>query len=271
MFTGAGQRCAMAIPPVSALASVRAALERASETTGADFSLLMETARRESSFNASAKAPTSSATGLFQFVERTWLDTVRRHGADHGLGEAARAITLVNGRPHIADPEMRRAVLALRRDPELSARMAGELAQDNAAFLQSKLGRAPTNGEIYAAHVMGAGGALRLIEAAKKGAPDASTIFPAEARANPWLFTDNGAPRSAQALLDRLNISGVRAAAGRADAARIDRTPENAQALGALMDMMFQDLVRDWLGDLSAGSGPDLPRAYEAYLRAQKT
>jgi hypothetical protein len=180
--------------------AVRAAIRRAADATGVNFSLLIETARRESAMNPNARAGTSSATGLFQFIESTWLDMVRRHGADHGL--FAQAAALRNG----ANAETRREILALRSDPEISARMAGELARENATTLQARLGRPPSAGELYAAHVMGPGGALRLIEAAQQGASNAATLFPREAAANRGLFYANGQPRSAQALLDRLQL-----------------------------------------------------------------
>ena len=180
--------------------AVRAAIQRAARATGVDFSLLVETARRESALNPNARAGTSSATGLFQFIESTWLDMVRRHGSSHGLG--AQSAALRQG----ADAQTRREILALRNDPELSARMAGELARENAATLQARLGRAPNAGELYAAHVMGPAGASRLIEAAQRGAPDAAALFPREAAANRGLFYANGAPRSAQALVDRLSL-----------------------------------------------------------------
>ncbi|MCA8887021.1 MAG: transglycosylase SLT domain-containing protein, partial [Hyphomonadaceae bacterium] len=181
--------------------AVHAAIRRAADATGVNFSLLVETARRESALNPNAQAGTSSATGLFQFVESTWLDMVRRHGAEHGLG--AEATALQNG----ANAETRRNILALRSDPEISARMAGELARENAATLQARLGRAPSAGELYAAHVMGPNGAVRLIDAAAQGAPSAVALFPREAAANRGLFYANGQPRSAQALLDRLQLN----------------------------------------------------------------
>lgn len=180
--------------------AVHTAIRRAADATGVNFSLLVETARRESALNPNAQASTSSASGLFQFIESTWLDMVRRHGAEHGLG--AEAIALQNG----ANAQTRRDILALRSDPEISARMAGELARENATTLQARLGRAPTAGELYAAHVMGPGGAIRLIEAAQQGAPNAVSLFPREAAANRGLFYANGQPRSAQGLLDRLQL-----------------------------------------------------------------
>ncbi|MBL8542962.1 MAG: transglycosylase SLT domain-containing protein [Hyphomonadaceae bacterium] len=179
---------------------VHAAIRRAADATGVDFSLLVETARRESALNPNARAGTSSATGLFQFIDSTWLDMVRRHGAEHGLAQQAAALN--NG----ADAQTRRDILALRSDPELSARMAGELARENAQTLQARLGRPPSAGELYAAHVMGSGGALRLIEAAQSGAGNAAALFPREAAANRGLFYANGEPRSAQGLLDRLQL-----------------------------------------------------------------
>lgn len=195
--------------PISASgqgAQVEAALRRASNATGVDFSLLVETARRESSFNPNARAGTSSATGLFQFIDSTWLDMVRRHGADHGLGAQAAQISVQGGRSVVNDPQARAQILALRNDPELSALMAGELTRENASFLQSRLGRAPQAGELYAAHVMGPGGAVRLIQAAESGAPSAAAVFPREAAANRGLFYRNGEPLSASALLDRFGV-----------------------------------------------------------------
>ena len=55
-------------------------IQRASDETGVDFSYLVHQAKAESSFDPNAKARTSSATGLFQFIERTWLDLAEKHG-----------------------------------------------------------------------------------------------------------------------------------------------------------------------------------------------
>jgi hypothetical protein len=172
-----------------------------------DFGLLLATARRESSLDPRARASTSTAAGMFQFIESTWLDMVRRHGVEHGLGAIAQQIELRGGRSVVTDPAQRRAILDLRFDPEIAARMAGELARENASLLEARLGRAPSAGEIYAAHVLGPAGAARLIEAAASGSPSAAALFPEAARANRGLFYDrSGAPRSAQGLLDRLDI-----------------------------------------------------------------
>jgi hypothetical protein len=238
--------------------AVRAAIQRAARATGVDFSLLVETARRESALNPNARAGTSSATGLFQFIESTWLDMVRRHGGSHGLG--AQSAALRQG----ADAETRREILALRNDPELSARMAGELARENAATLQTRLGRAPNAGELYAAHVMGPAGASRLIEAAQRGAPDAAALFPREAAANRGLFYANGAPRSAQALLDRLSLDAD-ASMGAESRGALQYEP------GALSPALAQALFAFALLPLLNSNGeqerPDPLRALSTYAR----
>jgi hypothetical protein len=84
--------------------------------------------------------------------------------------------------------------------------MAAELARENASALQNQLGRAPTSGELYAAHVLGPGGAAKLIQASANGAASAASIFPREAAANHGLFYTNGQPCSAQALLDKFSL-----------------------------------------------------------------
>lgn len=187
-------------------AAAGAVLRRAAQATGVDFDLLLQTARRESSLAPRAKAQTSSAAGLFQFVERTWLTLLERYGEKHGVPEAA---ALKQG---AVEPEQRAALLELRYDPEISARLAGELTRENAAILQAKLGRPPGPGELYAAHVLGPASAARLVRAAEAKAPDAAALFPKAAAANKALFYDReGAAVSAEALLER--FGGAAAAA----------------------------------------------------------
>jgi soluble lytic murein transglycosylase-like protein len=57
----------------SAPPQVREAIAQASDKTGVDFAFLLATAKRESSLNPKARAKTSSAKGLFQFLDQTWL------------------------------------------------------------------------------------------------------------------------------------------------------------------------------------------------------
>ncbi|HEX2802120.1 MAG TPA: transglycosylase SLT domain-containing protein, partial [Phenylobacterium sp.] len=130
---------------------VEAAIQRASQATGVDFSFLMKTAGRESGMNPSAKAGTSSAAGLFQFTEQTWLSTLKQHGAKHGYARYADLVEKgSDGRYRVPGGDARRAVMDLRFDPQTSSLMAGELASDSAAYLKGRTGRQPTAGELYA-------------------------------------------------------------------------------------------------------------------------
>jgi hypothetical protein len=173
---------------------VEAAIERASQATGVDFGFLMKTAGRESSYNPRARASTSSAAGLFQFVDQTWLSTLKQHGAKHGYARYAELITRgSDGRYRVDGAEARRAVLDLKLDPQAASLMAGELASDHAAYLKGRTGRAPTAGELYAAHFLGPQGSARLINAAQtQPGASAAALFPEAARANRSIFYREG-------------------------------------------------------------------------------
>ncbi len=186
--------------------AVGAAIQRASQATGADFGFLMRTARRESGFNPGAQAPTSSAAGLFQFVEQTWLGTLKRHGAKHGYADYADLIQAKgDGRFAVAGGDAHKAVMALRLDPKASSLMAGELASDNASYLRGRVGRDPTGGELYIAHFLGPKGSGDLIEAqqSRPSAP-AAALFPDAAAANPSIFYRDGRPATVADLYANL-------------------------------------------------------------------
>lgn len=192
---------------------VRGAIARAAEATGVDFSYLLAQARLESGLDPSARAPTSSAAGLYQFTKGTWLATLDRHGAEHGLGWADDAIA--NGR--VTDPAMRAQVMALRFDPDASARMAAELARDNSAALSGVLGRAPDHAELYLAHFLGSGGAAKFLSAlAADPGQSAASLLPAAAGANRAIFYDHGSPRSVAGVMEliRAKVDTAMAADG---------------------------------------------------------
>ena len=178
----------------TAPAAVVSAVRQASASTGVDFSYLLEKAAVESGYKADAKASTSSATGLFQFVERTWLDMVDEHGAKHGLGRYAQAISRKpDGTPVVADPSMRREILNLRNDPRLSAVFAGELAKDNKAQLEAEVGGEVGKTELYLAHFLGAGGASRFLKELRENPNQpAARILPEAAAVNRGAFFGKG-------------------------------------------------------------------------------
>ncbi len=175
---------------------VEAAIQRASTATGVDFTFLMKTANRESSFNPRAKASTSSAAGLFQFVDQTWLSTLKQHGTKYGYGRYAELITKgPDGHYHVDGAEARKAVMDLKLDPHASSLMAGELASDHASYLRGRTGRAPTGGELYAAHFLGPQGSARLIEAVQtRPGATAASLFPDAAASNRSIFYRDGRP-----------------------------------------------------------------------------
>lgn len=190
-----------------AMLSLHRAFAKAADNAGISFDFLLKTAARESGLRSSAQAKGSSAAGLFQFVEQTWLGMVARHGAQYGLGKEAAKITMdENGKYQVSDAATRNQVLGLRYDPDVSTAMAAEFTAENKAQLVSGLGREPTETELYAAHFLGAGSALHLIKQATAHPDRLATLeFPAAGRANPSVFHDAaGKPRTLSGLLAEL-------------------------------------------------------------------
>lgn len=199
-------------------ASVTGAIQKAARLTGADFHYLLATAKVESNLNPRAAAATSSAGGLFQFIEQTWFGTLKEAGGLLGYGHYANAITRTSsGRYEVADPAMRAEILQLRQDPTANALMAGVLTRSNTIVLGQKLGRAPTESELYIAHFMGVSGAARLIgQAENNPGARAADLFPGAARANRSIFFDrDGRARNFVEVTNRL--------AGRYEVARAGR------------------------------------------------
>src|ERR671930_1413155 len=123
---------------------ISGAIRDAARQTGAGFEYLLNTALRESNLNPDAKAKSSSATGLFQFIDQTWLGTMKQSGAALGYGKYADAISkTASGRYVVNDPAMRDQIFALRKDPTANALMAGAFANSNAKVLTERLGRKP--------------------------------------------------------------------------------------------------------------------------------
>jgi hypothetical protein len=178
---------------------VAGAIKQAASTSGTSFEYLLATAKIESDFNPTAGASTSSAQGLYQFIDQTWLGTVKEAGAQLGYGRYADAITKSpSGSYSVADPAARTAILKLRDDPAAASSMAAVLTQSNSFKLTGMIGRRPTDAELYMAHFMGVGGAAKLISNAEDN-PQASgaRLFPNAAAANRSIFYDRaGGARS---------------------------------------------------------------------------
>lgn len=205
----------MTVESIAATGRVQNAIARAAARTGVDFQYLLGQARIESGLRADARASTSSAAGLYQFIEQSWLAVVKKHGATHGLGWAADRIgQAAGGRMTVSDPASRRAILALRHDPEIASLMAAEHASDNADGLRGTLGRDAGGTDLYMAHFLGLGGARQFLSAMQASpGRSAAAMFPAAARANRNVFYErDGSPRSLAAVYQRFGDKLGRAA-----------------------------------------------------------
>lgn len=107
---------------------------------------VLNTAVAESGGVATAKNPLSSATGLHQFTKGTWNKMIQTY------------------RPDLLEGRTKEQVLALRTDPELSTEMAGNLARENADYLESR-GLPVDQGSLYLSHFLGAGTAANVLRA----------------------------------------------------------------------------------------------------------
>lgn len=177
------------------------AIRRASRDSGADFAELMTKIAIESAFDEEAEADRSSATGLGQHIDQTWLAAVYMFGNRFGMEDAVRDITRrkTNSGAYVysvADDEREQEILNLRSDRYFSAALTGALMQENDALLRNRLGRNANATDRYIAHMMGPRDAVTLIRAATQGDPRSSySLFSQHnnpARNNPRFFKRNG-------------------------------------------------------------------------------
>jgi hypothetical protein len=252
----------MSVNPIKGV--VESAIQRASQATGVDFTFLLGTAKRESGYNPHAKSNSSSAAGLFQFVEQTWLSTLKQHGAKYGYARYSDLIQKgSDGRYHVEGGEARRAVMDLRMDAHAASLMAGELASDHASYLRGRVGRDPTSGELYAAHFLGPAGSAKLIEAYRSNPrATAASIFPDAAAANRPIFYREGRAATVAEVYANLTSGQSQGAVSApqkdenagfvhyASARRLERM----QAEEQMMDLVLR-------GPVSADSRPTLGRS----------
>ena len=256
------------------ISEVKAAIGRAAARTGVDFNYLVAQARIESGLDPDARARTSSAAGLFQFIDSTWLRTIGKHGAKHGLGWAGEAVAGGG----MSDPAMRAQIMRLRDNPEAAALMAAELALDNRNGLAASLGREPDSSELYLAHFLGLTGAQSFLGALQSNpSQSASLINPAAARANRPIFFDNGRARSVSEVMDVVRGKMAAASEGAAGGLQLDRGRSGFAAVrahlpgspietdGAFARPSMAETLRSTFGDMSRPgdvAGERVARAY---------
>ena len=107
----------MGVTPISVPQSLAYVLTAAGDRNGVDFDYLLQTAMRESSLNPEAKAQTSSAVGLFQFLESTWLQVMKEDGPRLGYGDIAANIERSSDGDYVVrDAATKAEILKLRED-----------------------------------------------------------------------------------------------------------------------------------------------------------
>lgn len=254
----------MSTDAVNAVArsSVVSALQKASAATGSDFNYLLKTAVRESGLKATAQASTSSASGLFQFVEQTWLGLVKQYGGKYGLSSYANAITKgSDGRYHVDNEADRESVLALRSDPQTSALMAGEYANQCKSRMEGTLGRPVSNGELYAAHFLGADSAAKLVAMNERcPAAAAAEAFPQAASANKSVFYHgDGSPKSVSEVYawatSQPNTGTIAVAQDNSAAAAGSSGFSQVQAVALMAQFQTDMMTTALLSDTSEGGG----------------
>jgi hypothetical protein len=168
----------LAVPP----SDIKTVIEEGAAATGVPTGFLVKVAAKESGFNTSAQASTSSAGGMFQFTDGTWKDTLSKYGAKHGL-----------------------SANTPKTDARAATLMAGELTQENGRALTAS--GVPVNEQtLYLAHFAGAQGAVSLMQADPNAR--AADILPDAAKANRSIFFDQqGVARSVGQMVGRLTSS----------------------------------------------------------------
>ncbi|MEO5806754.1 transglycosylase SLT domain-containing protein [Devosia sp.] len=204
----------MAVQAIAVPQSLAYVLNAAGDRNGVDFDYLLQTAMRESSLDPTAKAGTSSATGLFQFLSGTWMQVMKQEGPRLGYNQYADQIQSDgDGGYTVADPDMRAKILKLREDPQIASDLAAAYTKSNGDYLRAKFGRMPSAGELYIAHFLGAQGAEKMFTAGLSD-PDqiAADLFPKQAAANKAIFYSGGQARTIRdvyrALVAKHDVNG---------------------------------------------------------------
>lgn len=234
----------MAVQSINVPPSLAFVLNRAGDKSGVDFDYLLQTAIRESSLNPEAKAQTSSAVGLFQFLENTWLDVMKSEGPRLGYQAYADAIKKSpEGRFVISDDKLRAEVLQLREEPQVAADLAGAFTRRNGDYLSERFGRMPSAGELYIAHFLGAQGAAKLFEAGLEN-PDqiAAELFPRQAKANQGIFFSGGEARTIRQVYKSLVAKHNPGAESVQSALAVQQLIGGAREDGPLVEMTQRDV-----------------------------
>ena len=142
--------------------------------------------RVESNGDPNAKNKLSSATGLGQFLDETWLDMIRAH------------------RPDLAKGRSQAEILELRRDTKIAREITTRFTERNAEMLR-KRGLPVTPGTLYLAHFAGGAGAVAILSAMENA--DAALVM---ATADATARTKREKIIKANPFLERFTVADLR-------------------------------------------------------------
>jgi len=156
------------------------AIRMASIKNNFDFAYMMELAETESSFRYNIKSKSSSAKGLYQFIETTWLTMLRKHGAKYKLDNEAQTY----------NPIIEKELIALRSNPRLSALISVDFQKINLnrekCYLQD---REISRTDLYLSHFLGINDSIVFLQQLKKTPKAiAADSFTAAAKYNKYIF-----------------------------------------------------------------------------------
>lgn len=179
-----------AVPP-----AILDAIQTAARESGIDPHLLAAIAWRESRFDPEARNQQSSAKGLLQFTSGTWLRVVRDYGSAHDAADYAAAIHTSRSGDLVVSDSMRSAILQLRSNPTLSAKLAAQNMQRQRGVMEAQLGRPVTSADLYLLHVLGPTGSMRFLTALARRPSDSSLkVASFKVMRNAGLLAQDGRP-----------------------------------------------------------------------------
>lgn len=237
---------------------VLSAIQNASAKTGVDFDYLVNQARTESSFRTDVKAPTSSATGLYQFIDQTWLGMVSQHGSKHGLGEEANIVKKdFQGRYYVSDDTQKKAILNLRKNPEVASLMAAEFASGNQQYLENKTGKDVNSTDLYLSHFLGAGGASKFIKAMQEHPyKSAAHLLPTAASVNKNIFyKSDGSMKSLTQIYNDFEAKFGEVTEVQTAEVTMSATESKPYTRDVRFERMYGDKVTQFVNDLPRMSG----------------
>lgn len=175
---------------------------------GMDPAYLLHLAKRESNLNAAASSPMSTAKGLFQFTENTWLCSVRTFGPAFGVTDSDKISLKRQGSCTVENQNVRDRLLSMRSNPKVSTQIAAAFSVQNYRILATTFGRTPNSTELYVLHLLGQRDGIRFLMAVRSTPlMPAFEITPVGAMANRKIFyTSDNRPKFVSEIYDELSL-----------------------------------------------------------------